>query len=332
MTLRVRCFESGDEEEITRLWHEVMAPRVEGSDSFRIDRTWWDWRVKGHPLGFPRISVAVQDDKRVVAHQMMEPLELVIPGGVRKGYLSSTTMALPQGRGLPMLRMLHDCGAAAVRDGAVGIGLPNEESLEIFKSLGWEHIGDIPILVRPLFLPFRCFDLVRPPPDLRLESVSRFDDLVEDYFTRGTAHAKCMVRRTAALLNWRYVDNPLAAYERRLLLKGDDILGLSVCRFARVCRVPMGLIMELFADDAVGLDVLLSEIIRSFRATPALAVSALMINGSAPYRALRRRGFFRVPRLLLPKRNAFIVINRGGDEDLAQLKNWYLSYGDWDSF
>jgi len=325
-----RSYQEGDREGILALAGKVFGDLGRRNATFPHTRAWFDWRAKAHPHGLPDIALAVGPDGRIVANQWMEHYRLDTPEGRIPLGLASLTMADPDHGGFGGLKTMNAASKRAKAAGLACYGLPNDLSLPMFQRMGWAHIGNIPVLVRPAVSPFRLTAKGLFAGRHRVERVERFDQGIEELTAHPDLPYRYKVARDADVLNWRYVDNPLQSYDKHVITRDGDRVAYVVSRTGRLANVPCGLIMDLLALDAAAFHVALSMAMRGFRRRGMLAASVFCVDGGWVAGEYRKRGFFRVPEEFMPKQNAMIVLDDGTHPGILDLSNWHLAYGDWD--
>ena len=175
---------------------------------------------------------------------------------------------------------------------------------------------------------FRIFDLGNNYKSYEVKKIEKFDKKI-DVFTESIKNMfRYSMSRDYKFLNWRYATNNIKYYEKRLLVRDKKISGYCIFRCCKFNNIKNGIILDIFSEDSEGFNTLLNEIIRYFLNKKMKFVSCYMINNSFFYKTLLKRGFIPLPKFLLPKKNAFVLLN--GTEEMYNLKNWYVSYGDWD--
>lgn len=231
------------------------------------------------------------------------------------GFLRHTGFA-DAGRVPLLLAPLDAAALAATRRGparlAVGVGA------RVLGALGRARRGGA-----------RGMAIDEVPPDW-----AGFDAL----WTRLRAARPVAVIRDRAFAAWRFGACPTRRYRLHVARSGAEVAGVIVTRRAPVLGLPAGLVADLAlvpgADaDAAGA-ALLRHACDALAAEGAALVAALMLPHGAEYRALRRAGFVRCPRVLEPQ--PFRVVLRthptgsaaGMPEGLAQ---WFLTMADYDA-
>jgi len=119
-----------------------------------INKDYLKWQYLQNPNGMPFLFVSREVKTREMAGQyLVIPTRYTISNGYVNGSLSLNTLTSPkfQGRGL-FTKMadatFNDC---ANQDANFTVGFPNPQSYPGFvKRLNFHHLGDIPLLIKPL--------------------------------------------------------------------------------------------------------------------------------------------------------------------------------------
>jgi GNAT superfamily N-acetyltransferase len=237
-------------------------------------------------------------------------------------------------------------------------GLPNRRSAHIFLKLGWEQIGKI----RPWTFVIRATSVARAKrrvdgrwrafrirADQRkgakartrlrgiteglfgVRRISRFDDQVEQLSKAVEAGFDFMVRRDAAYLNWRFIDNTARLHTSLGIYRTDgELAAYVIVQSPREGEV-VGYLVDVLAKDEAALAQALEAGLAHLEAAGAELVQSTAIDGSWWSAKLAGAGF-QPPR----KENHLIVILYTHDayHPLARAARdascWYLTDGDRD--
>jgi len=343
----LRKYKKGDEKQVFALWKKIFGKLLEKNDIFEINQDWWNWRILKNPGGFPDIFISEKEKpelkgkekerkKEIVAHQMIEKFRL---SDNQKIYLSGLTMCDKNYRGLDLLKLINNSTKKIKKEGSIGYGLPNLDSLEIFERFKWKNIGEIPILVRPLNFFFRIFNIKniwQGKNGYEIKKIKKFDKRITKFnkeFDEKNYGFKYLIKRDEKTLNWKYCENPQKQYEKRIVLdENKEIKGYCVFRCTEINNKNVGIILDIFAKDKHGFNLLVQEIVNYFSKQKIKFISCFMIKNNFFYDCLRKNGFFQVPSFLLPKKNVLVILNNEKEQEILNIKNWYISYGDWDCF
>lgn len=240
---------------------------------------------------------------------------------------------------------------------AAVFGLPNRRSAHIFLELGWDQIG----LIRPWsfvlrggaearrlrFTDGRLASLALPVSQLRCrrgearlrraaagfsaEVLTRFPEEVEALSRAVERDFAFMVRRDAAYLNWRFIDNP-ADLHRVLAIRDSagSLAGYVVVQRPRSGET-LGYLVDVLAPDPAARAAAILAGLEDLRAAGAVMAQSTAIDGSWWMERLIEAGF------LAPKpENHLIVIRYAHDAEhplvagAREASSWYLTDGDRD--
>jgi len=323
----IRKYRDGDENGIFKLWKEIFGDLREKNDIFDINYEWWKWRVLESPNGFPEIYIG-EDQGKIIAHHMAERFTIDSKEGEKTIYQGLLSMADEKYRGLTLLKVVNKCAKETKDSGSMAYGFPNKASEYLFEKFGWMRLGEVPILGRPLYQVFNIYDFKKNNNEYNIERVDKFDEEINIFTKRIKEMFRYSMKRDNKILNWKYSRNPQKNYEKIILRKKGEIKGYAVYRNGKFNNIKTGIILDIFSEDDSGFNTILSEIIEYFKREKMKFISCYMINNSFYYKILKRRGFFKIPKLLLPKRNSIVILN--ASEYVLNVNNWYISYGDWD--
>jgi hypothetical protein len=260
---------------------------------------------------------------------MIEPFKIFLNGKEKKAFLSTLTMADKNYRGFGILNLVNCSLKSANAEGAISYGFPNKNSLLIFEKFGWKIVGDIPILIRALNPFFYLLDGGNPSSLGVVKEIDCFDKRIDNFIRRLKVSRFCIIR-DSAYLNWKYGESSLKRYQKIILERDGKVVGCAVFRDSKINGIKTGIILEIFAENPENFDALISFIIERFKKSGMKMISCFMINNGFYYTRLKKKWFFKLPKFLLPKRNVFVIVS--DDPEVLNIKNWYLSYGDWDCF
>lgn len=160
----------------------------------------------------------------------------------------------------------------------------NKQSYALFRQLGFEDGGRIPLYVKVLrpsqlheVIPGRSFKnkavrgalrtaqflanrLVSPGPTLSVAPLDQFNDQFDQWWASIENAFQYVVRRTSATMAWRYLHHPAHKYHIGAARSGSSVRGIIVMRHGWSRGVPAGFITEILAqpNDSDAIDSLIS--------------------------------------------------------------------------
>lgn len=168
---------------------------------------------------------------------------------------------------------------------------------------------------------------ILPASDMQITEVTRFPDEMDALWVCAQQAYPAVFERSAAFLNWRFVDVPGLEYRRFLLKRDGKLAGYLVTRLGVAEELPLGVIVDVFADPAD------TQTLRALfaHACDVLCPEAEYIEAAAStpaYRAvLREMGFF-APRTMRP---TVVCSDEALRAHLAQhLDDWHFTKADHD--
>jgi N-acetylglutamate synthase-like GNAT family acetyltransferase len=349
----------------TAAWHSVpFVPGLAAGVASLCAREWPNadagraeyvrWQYDANPAGRAFSALARTGAGELTAQFGAIPLRMAVDGEERFGALALNvvTDSAMRGRGI-FTALGRACDEQMAAAGVtVAWALPNRNSFPGFVGrLGYTHIGDAPLLVRPVNVRRLAESRVRLPgvgvaasilakpfvaplpgatrevSGVSVAAVERFGSEFENLWPGIRGRERVMVVRDAAYLNWRFVEIPTRTYQVFAARAGGAVAGYVALRTAELFGLQAGLIVDLIASNEAVREALLSHALAHFATQDVDLLAALMLTHTAEHASLRRHGFRPVPKLLLPL--PFRVVARGGDV-VRDLRNWFLTMGDYD--
>ncbi|MBI5804004.1 GNAT family N-acetyltransferase [Candidatus Pacearchaeota archaeon] len=325
--IEIRKYQKGDEKGIILLWQNIFDKLGLKNDIHKINEQWWKWRVDGNPIGKPKIYLAL-DNGKIVAHHMAERLTLLSDEKEKIIYQGMLSMVEKKYKGMLLLKMINLIVKETKKEDALAYGFPNNDSLYLFEKMGWKNTGEVPVLGRYLNPLLRVLDTKKLFGNYKILDVKTFNKDIDKFLSTLNKN-RLSIKRSSDFLNWRYSDDSQKRYKKIILAQKNEIKGFAVFRCGKFNNRKVGIIMDIFAENKDYFKILLSKIVNYFSKEGMEFVTCYMLKKSPFYNTLKWRGFFQVPKFLLPKRNFFLLLN--GNERESSIENWDVSYGDWDS-
>lgn len=245
---------------------------------------------------------------------------------------------------------------------AFGTGFPNANSREIVTRprLGWREAFSPELMVRPLsgsavpaFLARRIpsrlarfgvgllATLANARAGLNLRNRPDGEPFMIDHFCpgfdilwqRAQAAGYSGIRRDAAYLNWRFVQQPVYSYLRVGWMSRNNVRGYAVASLRDVLGIPSMLVVDLLVEPGISgvAEALLEEVASRARIAGALLLSSLAIDNSAVASTLARAGFVAVPRRFNPKPFVMTAHDLGNRRPVTLSKDgWHFTWAEMD--
>lgn len=320
-----------------------------------VNEEYLTWQYLSNPYGKPFLFTAKENETAELAGQyLVIPLKYMIKGKDVLGTLSLNTLTHPkyQGRGLFKKMATETYNACTDNNVNFTIGFPNPQSYPGFvKRLEFKHLGDIPLLIKPLSFVNIIFSYFRKNkkkhageipinlidhPNIKELNPLKDESNYKEFWESICKQYNLSTNKDLSFLKWRYYDIPTRNYKVLVYRNENKIEGLIILRSENVWGFRVGLIMDILVknnDPAIGKSFL-SHARKIFKASKIDFIAALH-SDTNEYSLLKRNGFYSLPQKVLPQKIHFIVrLNKqfDGSEVLFDLQNWKLTFGDYDVF
>lgn len=335
---RLRADDHAEREELFRFIRAAW-----GAESWHSNRERWEWQFRRVPTngdGGPPLWVLTRGDE-ILGQVGAIPVRLSLLAREQPAAWASDLMIAREywNRGGFPLLMRELCRGYPL---ALVLGMNNKAYALFRRSKGWMDLGVIPrlerycswrslasartlvALVRQAGSAVRALVPPRPPADLVVRVVARFDDRVTALWDRVAA-GRIGVRRGASWLNWKYAEQPLLTYERLEMERRGTLVGCAVLRVEPLARECRGFLVECFAEPAELTGVAHAAVARLHqRGVDRITCDVL---DPATEQVLERLGFVR-------RRSGMKFMLRTADAALAAVvgdrARWYITRGDAD--
>ncbi|MBS1742101.1 MAG: GNAT family N-acetyltransferase [Bacteroidetes bacterium] len=236
-------------------------------------------------------------------------------------------------------------------------GFPNPNSAPgFYQKLQWHSFGEVPFLLKPLN-PFYLlkkainrkphtdfsstnylFDAPRVVKQHSNSSIQAIDHFGADYdeiWNRASADIKICADRSAAYMNWRYIQKPGEHYYRYGLYEGNKLTGVVVFSIKHKHGGLVGTILELVFDpsDTGKGKQLLKLATKLCKKQKVDVMLAWSLKGCFNYAAYKKAGYFSLPEKIRPQKLylGVRVLESSLENNVLNLQNWYISYSDSDT-
>lgn len=294
---------------------------------------WWHWKYGSNPAGY-RGLVAQDREGRVVGHYGGVPIEVRADGEwltFGQNCDSCSDPSVRRGLRNPGLfvRLAQAYASTFAIPGcdAVMYGLPNRSVWRIAS-----RYMDYWMLRQQWLLVAKGGPPPPPDPRVRIIETNSFDDEVTALYERLAPRYRCLARRDARFLNWRFRDAPGVSFTITLARDATDatLRGYAVHRRARFTGHDLGLLMDWLCDpEDLAAGHALQGAVRSFHATRGRHEVAFVCPASSTWFDQFQRWGFRV----LP--SSYMMIARPFVSQLEPRylrEHWYYTLADFDIF
>jgi hypothetical protein len=351
----IRHYRDGDEIEILRLFEIVY------SRHFDIAR--WNWAFKRRHFN-PSLITVSEEDKNIVAQYAIRPINMMIDNEVVLCAFSLDTIVHPDYRNQGLFTKLakYTYEKAAENGISFTYGFPNSNSqYGFFKRLNWTKMVDrIPLFIRILNVKGLLKKKIHNSILLKLSSlllsnhirklkkrhelsasykivkIDRFDDGINMFWQVASKHYRIMSIRDKDALNWRYIENPTEQYDKFVIRTGSgEMLGYIVLKCQNKFGFKVGFIVDILTVDNTDEinDNLIGFSINYFIDAGMDMICCMMLEHIDSVKTLKKHKFMKIPAFLHPQELHFGILrhtSRCPEHVINELKNWYITWGDYD--
>lgn len=354
----IRKYKDGDEKEINDLFNGTF------SEERSLEE--WIWKFKENPLGKINLITVAESKGKIVGQYANLPLLFKYKGKILRVGFPVDNFVHPEFRGgmkgIQKEMSEYQNEVAHKNNIVFGFGFPNREAYIIGKRiLKYKDLGEMPVLFKRLNwrlalkkrLPWGSPSIVRIIQfissigyrilfetkninrlrDLKIRKIDSFDERLSPFWDKAKEQYGIIGVRDQRYLNWRY-NKPGSKYQIYIAEKGNEVVGYIVTGVKKNGGMTIGYIIDLLVMNT---SEVMAPLIR--RALCGLIsqkvdfVLCWMLPNTEAYGTLRKFGF--IERENFPSVNIvyYIFNNEEIDETfLKEVKNWYLTMGDSDTF
>ncbi len=224
-----------------------------GDDTPEFGAAWWHWKYRGNPAGFQGL-VAEDGEGRIVGHFGGVPLDVRADNEsftFAQGCDACTDPAVRRGLRNPgvfvRLAQAYNSTYGIPGGTAVMFGFPNQRSYRIGS-----RYADYRILRQQWLLVSRGESSGSAGTGVEVHEVTRVDDDVTALCERLLPRYRCMTRRDARFLRWRFLDAPASPYRITFARSATDgtLRAYAVHRLARLMENDVGVLVDWLCDPA----------------------------------------------------------------------------------
>jgi hypothetical protein len=316
------------------------------------DATRFDWLYNNNPYGAGRVWLAIDQNRNAtVGMAAAFPRRFYVGGRDVRAWVLGDFCLDVQYRSLgPALQLQRAC-LEVVEEEQTGLcyDFPSVSMMGVYKRLGFGMTDKMLRLAKPLRIDRKVRAMIKYPAAQRflssagnvllsLGSLKRISDKAVEISVQNDACGKeftalmheqrgqlpIYLQRSAAYLNWRYVNNPLASYEIMTARRHGELKGYAVWTQTGEDAA----VVDLFAENNQAIvTALLAELVARLASCGVMTLS-MWLNESHPWVPWCSEMGFRVrdgvPLVRLPGPSVRNTV------DLRSAQ-WFLMQGDRDS-
>ncbi|GBD95952.1 MAG TPA: GNAT family N-acetyltransferase [Nitrospirae bacterium] len=359
----IEKYKDGDEKEINRLYNEIIS--LPGYRTLEE----WHWKMKENPAKVKDLSNYISLAKaegKIVGQYASWPVDIKCGEQILKAAHPMENFIHPDFRlsfqvQLDMSNKQFELGAK--EDVRFGFGFPNEAAYLIGKRfLGYKDMGKLvtlstrlslsfPVKRRMPFLPEALLSIIRKTsgyfykvklklnsrePDLSVEEIHRFNDDFDEFWRKVSRYYPLIAVRNSAYMNWRYFKKPTKEYKVFVARDEKEIKG---CIAVKISADPtyypgarVGFIMELLCLKESGVpERLIKTALYYFLSRGADFSVAVMVENDFLFNSFLKSGY-----IIDDKIYTHPVVFKPSDVNvidvdiLRDLRNWHITFGDFD--
>lgn len=236
-------------------------------------------------------------------------------------------------------------------------GFPNDSSGPgFFNKLGWTSFGEVPFLLKPLnyfFFVKKFLNRKKTPSfssenhifhapenvvlnrNTAIKKIANFGADYDQLWKSAGETIKVCVDRSAAYMNWRYVQKPGEHYYKYGLYVNEQLQGVVVFSIKKKHDGLIAYLMELVyepTNEKAGKQ-LLKFATKQCKSQQVDVILAWSLPHSYNNNAYKKAGYYNLPEKIRPQKLFFGVrpFNETNTNNILNITNWYISYSDADT-
>lgn len=354
----IRKYKDGDEKEINDLFNEIFHETRSLKE--------WSWKFQNGPLGHVNISFVAESKGKIVGQYANLPLRFKYKEKILRVAFPVDNFVRPEFRGgmKGILKEMFEYQNQFAPENKIvsGFGFPNKEAYIIGKRiLKYRDVGKIQVLFRRCnwFLAVKNKFPWFPPPILKLiqsfssmgfklliwmkdrenlkgieiRAIDSFDERFDLFWDKAKEQYGIIGVRDQRYLNWRY-NRPGSKYQIYIAETENEVVGYIVTGVKRNGGMTIGYIIDLLVMNTSGvIATLIREALYGLISQKVDFVLCWVLPNTEAYGTLRKFEF--IEREDFPSVNIVYYIFNSEEIDeafLKEVKNWYLTMGDSDTF
>lgn len=229
----------------------LMTTAFDGGDPHAFDAAWWHWKYSSNPAGFQGL-VAQGAEGRIVGHFGGILFEVRADGGSFTFAQSCDTGIDPAMRGglhnpglFVRLAQAYTATFGVPGGSAVMFGFPNRRAYRMGS-----RYSDYWMLRQQWLLVSQGEAPEAADPGVDIQEVTSVDEDLTALCERLQPQYRCMTRRDARFLRWRFLDAPASPYRITLARSTSDgtLRAYAVHRLARLMDNDVGVLVDWLCD------------------------------------------------------------------------------------
>ena len=352
----IREAQQDDIQGIARLRHEIKEFRPIETEEYI---SFWNTLIKSNPCLPPKVLVAVNEQKEIVAHYAMIPFKFLKDGELLLGgFLCQLMVHEDYRRELIFPRMelmlLKEYKGIGI-DFAYSLG-NRAHVVKAHLSFGFSKIGDLPVYAKPyklggllrrriksnilnvammpgLIIAEKLLQLkgISGKGDLEVTEVSEFDSSIDQFLTEVQRYFSYYALRNSTILNWRFAGSPVVKYRILVTKEEGNIIGYAVLRRMEMNHFDVLAIVDiLFPPDRIGAGKSLVNSVHKIAVQLKVEMSACLLNPHDPLcPVLKKCGYYKTPE----KFSLFVHEPKGTSHPFREafFNKWHLTWFDNDA-
>lgn len=330
-----RKYQAGDEPRILELHQKVF------SADYSMDH--WKGQFIENPSPSAQVWLALAQGQ-CVGHYALMPMSLYIDQEVDV-FQSLISMIHSDYQRQGILKSLEAASRSNFDGDYPMYTFLNHNSYDVYtRRFGWEYMGDVGIYVRivnsrlfgerhPLLSILNPFCMLYHKYyggfgcRVHFVEFKNFDGDIEQLWLRNRQHMGVTFNRSEPWFEWRFNKSPIEYKKYKILDEGRTV-GYIVLRYQSRFGFRFGWILDILVD-VDGNNLLFTRTLQALAVKCAqnCDVLSLLLPNETFRKPLRKAGFIRLPRRVLPHPFYFCVKRNGyADNRFRNIAKWYLSW------
>ena len=330
---------------------------------------YFQWYCQDNPAGKAVIPLARDPETgKLVGQFWAIPLRAKFPEGEFLGSVGMNALVAKANRRQGIISQLGHASPELIKARGIDFSMifPNRRLVKTRASLPeWLSIGFLSLYTLPLDV--RLFDRTRLRKNpfalklvklltllmmpllfrarkfrssgskIQIQEISSFDERFDQFWEKIKDKYPVLFVRDSLFLRWRYTENPCRQYTTLVALEEGEMVGYLILRCGQIRKFPVGAVLDILVEPSPRGDLAARMLVKTatdrfHKEGMYLAVSVIR-RGVQEERALRLQGYVALPGAISPQQveTGIKLINPAvPTTDLLDLKNWYLTLGDFD--